>query len=277
MSDEPIRISWSMLRAHEECQQKSFLLRSGKRAKAQNIRNYFHGMVVDNAMRQFLDDPWRSRGDMIASVDRLMEKTEDEARDKGDGIVRWKDAADKAEVREFCLELVTKLEPILEELVIPYTFTCGYRFSSLVRFNQDTIKLNGEMDLLVANDGWRVWDLKGTRDDQYYRKVFGQLVFYDLAVSCLYDGAKTVEVGLIQPMCKEPVMRFRITDDDRRQMWARILRMAADIKFERNRCKESTDGCQWCEVKHACPRFTDLVGPATSSLATALRAAKETL
>lgn len=274
-TDEPIKISWSMLRNHETCKQKSYLLRSGKRASTQNLRGYYHGMVVDSAMRQWLNNPDRSAGEMEARIDALIDEGIQEAIDKGDGVVRWKTPTDRDEVRVFCVDLVRRLEPILYELILPHTFNNGYRFKANLQAGDVAIILTGEMDLRVRNDGWEVWDLKGTRDNSYFRKVLGQLVFYDIANWC-ETGQKTTRTGLIQPMCDEPVMPFIVSDDDRRNMVGRILRMADDIRRQNNACKDDTAGCSWCEVNHACARYQPATPTGnTMSLGGALRAAAQ--
>lgn len=275
---KPLRLSWSQLRVHEECTQKSHLMRSGKKAKATNLRNYFHGMVVDKAMRDWLMTPTRTTGEMIERVTDLVTEVEDEARDTGDGIVRWKDARDKTDLTVFCIELVTRLEPILRRIVLPYRFEPATRFAApiVIPGLDDTpteITLIGETDLIVYHDdGLQVWDLKGTKDDSYWRKTLGQLYFYDLAMLAV-KGQRTERVGLIQPMCEQPVMEFQVTDDDRASILARVVRMAHDIWAEQHQCKTSTSGCNWCEVRHACPRFqiTDDLGG--DDIASALRAA----
>ncbi len=285
---EPISISWSQLRAHDECKQKSALLRAGHRAAAQNIRGYFHGMVVDKVMRDWLADPYRRAGQMLERVDAYISECAQAAVDDGDGVVRWRHADDRAELTEFCRDLLTRLEPILDELVLPYEFDSAYRFRLPVTVpyldgTPTTIFLRGEMDLRTREgDGWAVWDLKGTRDDSYWRKVLGQLVFYDLAV--LADqGVGTRRVGLIQPMCRQPVLEWTLTAEHRNQMWAAILRMAGDIWVGEAACKATTDGCTFCEVRHACPRYRPVgktihlggptPAPASGQLSTALRAA----
>lgn len=258
---EPISISWSALRAHTECRQKAALLRAGKRTPAQNLRGYFHGMVVDKIMRDWLADPHRACGDMTRRVEQYITDCERQAIDDGDGVVRWKSATDRAELHQFCTELLTKLEPILDRLVLPYEFSSALRFRQAVTVpyldgRPTTIYLRGEMDLLTREtaDRWTVWDLKGTRDDSYYRKVIGQLIFYDVAVYAM-KGTPTHRVGLIQPMCRRPVLDFTVTEDSRRQMWAAILRMAGDIWRNNTACKTGTDGCTYCEVRHACARY----------------------
>lgn len=255
-----LRLSWSQLRNHEECHQKSHLLRSGKKAKLTDIRNYFHGMVVDRAMRDWLNNPMRSTGDMVAMVTELLTTVEDEARATGDGIVKWRDARDRADVGLFCVELVRRLEPILHERVLPWRYEAATRFSAALSIPnldgvQTQILLIGETDLTVHHDdGLQIWDLKGTKDNTYWRKVLGQLYFYDIA-HLVMDGTRSTKVGLIQPMCDQPVMEFTVTDTDRAQIFTRIVNMAHDIWREEQTCKADTSGCSWCEVRHACPRF----------------------
>ncbi len=260
MTGKTLRLSWSQMRNHEECKQKSYLLRTGKKPKTTNIRSYFHGMVVDRIMRDWLDDPHRSPGAMADMVAASLKTVEQEAKETGDGIVRWKDAQDRRDVAVFCVELCRKLEPILNALVLPYRHQSATRFSVPLRIpdlnNEITeILLVGETDLVVHHPaGLQVWDLKGTKDGQYWRKVLGQLYFYDIAMLALH-GKRTERVGLIQPMCDVQIMEWTVSDQDRATMFSRIVGMAHDIWREERTCKETTAGCSWCDVRHACPRF----------------------
>lgn len=274
----PIAISWSGLRAHLECTQRSALLRAGKRAPTQNLRNYFHGMVVDSVMRDWLDDPQRRPGTMPGRVEEYITRMSADAKTNGDGVVRWKHPGDRAELHEFCVELLHRLEPILTELVLPHRFVTAHRFAQPVAVpyldgTPTTVILRGETDLLTVERPGRltVWDLKGTRDDSYWRKVTGQLVFYDLAMLAA-TGQPTTRVGLIQPMCTQPVVHFTVTEDQRRQVWAAITRMATDIWRGEATCRTDTDRCFMCEVSHACPRYDT-----GSSFGAALRHAARTM
>lgn len=218
-------------------------------------------MVVDGLMRRWLDDPNRRSGAMPGWVDDYIDVCASDAKNAGDGVVRWKHADDRAELRVFCVELLTRLEPLLTQLVLPYEFSCGYNFRLPVVVphldgTPTTIHLRGEMDLLTRETavGHAVWDLKGTKDDSYWRKVLGQLLFYDLAVLGQH-GTGTTRVGLIQPMCKQPVLQWQLGDEHRRQMWASILRMCHDIWRNDDACKTGSDGCGFCDVRHACARY----------------------
>lgn len=273
---KPLRVSWSALRAHEECKQKSHLLREGKRAKVTNVRNFWPGTIVDIFMRHWLDDPNRNPADVRAAITCLMDEHENLERDRGN-IVRYRDAADRDNVRDFCTELASRLVPILDEHVLPYQYDHGKWFKVPLTLPGLTgepcqVLLTGEMDLLVNNDGPIVWDLKGTADDQYWRKVVGQLTFYDFAIWAS-SGVKTRHVGLIQPMCKERLLLFDVTDQQRRDLMIRIERYAHDIWAGKTDCTTNTSNCHWCDVKHACARFAQPNLDAFGDLAAGLRAA----
>ncbi len=271
---EPIRVSWSMLRAHEECRQKTALLRQGKRVKAQDLRNFFGGMVVDSVMRDWLANPDRARTDMRTMIDDYIDRGQEDAVASGDGVVRWRGTGDREQLREFAVELVHRLDPILHEHVLGHTYICGNRFTHPLTLPDGTdVLLTGEMDLFVQlPGGWAVWDLKGTKDDSYWRKVLGQLVFYTLAAK-LETGDYPILTGLIQPMCKQPVLTFDIDAEARRQMLVRILRYVDDVKTANDTCREDTTGCSRCEVSHACKRYTPTPGTNTLSLGASMGAA----
>jgi hypothetical protein len=273
---KPLRVSWSAIRTHEECHQKSFLIRDGKRAKVSNIRNFLHGSVVDVIMRRWLENPLHPAGAMVAMVDDMLDETIETEKQSGN-MVRWRNADDRNELRRFCTELVTRLEPILQEHVLPFPYSHGRWFKVPMSVPDSDnvardILLTGEMDLIVNNDGPVIWDLKGTADDQYYRKVIAQLVFYDLAVWAS-SGQKSRFVGLIQPMCKEPLLAWEVTEDARQQLMARIVRYCHDVWNNEKTCKDGTAGCQWCDVRHACSRYQQGAIDTFGTLADGLRAA----
>lgn len=269
-----LRVSWSSLRNYEECKERSYLHRQGKRAKVSNIRNFFAGMCVDSIMRDWLDNPLLRETDPAQLVRVAMDSMEDSERGKGN-MVRWRDAADRQTVADFCTELVTRMNPILAQHVLPYPYEHGKWFKvPLDIFDQHgvlrPILLTGEMDLLVDNGGPVVWDLKGTADDQYWRKVVAQLTFYDLAV-WISSQRKTRFVGLIQPMCTERIKAFEVTDDARRDLMIRIQRYAHDAWAGERGCTEDTSKCHWCDVKHACTRFQQPSMDVFGDLAAGLR------
>jgi hypothetical protein len=274
---KPLRVSWSSLRSHEECHEKGYLKRDGKRAKVTNIRNFYPGSVVDHAMRLWLDLPANSiRPPMTDLVTASMDDTEATEKSRGN-VVRFRDAEDRNEVRKFCLELVSRLEPILTKHVLPYDYEHGKWFKVPLSIpdaggHPRDILLTGEMDLIVDADGPVVWDLKGTADNQYWRKVVAQLIFYDLAV-WIGTGRKTRFVGLIQPMCDERLLPFEVTDADRSQMMLRIQRFAHDVWAGERTLATDSATCHWCDVRHACSKFAQPKLDAFGDLAGALRQA----
>jgi hypothetical protein len=251
-----VRVSWSRLRAHDECPAMGALQRDFKPA-TQDIRNFVHGNVVDSCMRRWLAFDAPPPGWMLAQVDDVFE----EWMHSGEGIVRWKHPGDKKETLEFCRELVTRLEPILAEYVLPFTWQPAVRFDVPVKVrhldgSMREIRLVGEMDLLVQDREKRivVWDLKGTKDDSYWRKVAPQLAFYAIAV-LIMNGRLPYRTGLIQPMCTERVLPVTVTPQAIREMGTRIERVARDIWAGRLAPKESNEGCAYCPVHHACPKY----------------------
>lgn len=256
---ETLNLSWSKMRIHDECHQKAWLMNKAK-SPAQDIRNYFAGSVVDLIMRTWLDQDSPESGAMPLMVEDTIEKYLVKAKDTGDGVVRWKHKSDRQEITEFCVELLVKLEPILQELVLPFDYEPAKRFKTPITIpyldgTPTEINLIGEYDLLVRDDtGYKIWDLKATRDDSYWKKTIGQLVFYDLSVISMF-GVKTTGVGLIQPMCTKPIMAFDISMEDRKTMLSRICRLAESLWRGDRDLKDGTAGCDYCPVKHACERY----------------------
>lgn len=226
-----------------------------------DVRNFFHGNVVDLAMRRWLaqDDP--EPGWMAAQVDALFDESEVIARETKDGIVKWRGPGDKDETREFCRVLVNRLEPILLKYALPFEYQPAVRFSVPIevpglRDEVREILLIGEKDLRVTdcNGLTAIWDLKATKDDGYYKKVLGQLTFYALAELAEY-GHLPAMTGLIQPMCTQPVLPVEVTPQAIREMAGRIEKVARDIWAGNLAPKADNKGCDYCEVQRVCSKF----------------------
>jgi hypothetical protein len=259
-NDGALRLSWSRIRNHDECPAKGDLLRRHK-SPVTDIRSFIHGNITDLAMRRWLGQENPEPGWMSAQVDAIFDESIQIARDTGDGIVRWKGPSDKAETREFCRELVGRLEPILVKYALPFEWTPAVRFSVPIRVedlngSMREIILVGEMDLLVRDCEGRyaVWDLKATRDNSYYRKVLGQLAFYAIAVKAMHRQFPAM-TGLIQPMCDQRVLPVTVDHDAVAQMAGRITKTARDIWAGKLAPKQDNAGCAYCPVKAACPKF----------------------
>jgi hypothetical protein len=224
------------------------------------VRSYFHGTVADICQRRWLEQDAPEPGWMSAQVDAIFTEMEQSARSSGDGLVKWRRAGDKQETLEFCREAVRRLEPLLEKVCLPYDWQPAVRFSVPLSVpgldgQPALVNLTGEFDLLVEYpDGVVPWDLKATKDNSYWRKVKGQLVFYCIAVAAL-RGQWPKAAGLIQPMCDEPLPMWEFTEQDYREMFARITSFAHDRWAGRVQPKQDNAGCTYCEVRGVCPKF----------------------
>jgi len=262
---EMISISWSKLRMFDECPAKPGLMRAHK-GPASDIRNYFPGTVADRLMGAWLSLDPPPPGWMAAHVDEFLVSEEITARETGDGVVRWKSAGDKAEVREFVHEVVVRLEEILNVYCLPFDWEPHWRFRVPVSIDGTDVLLTGETDLLVFEPGEAgriaLWDLKATKNNAYFQKVLGQIAFYFIAIAASRGtrfgphqlGRWPVSGGLIQPMCDQRVLPVEVGDQAIREIMGRIENVTRAIRAGRTDPKPGSY-CQWCEVRHACPVF----------------------
>lgn len=265
VNGKQFRLSWSRMRSHQECRAKGHLQATGHRSPTADIRGYFHGTVVDRAYRDWLNLDEQEPGWMARNVAEILEREEKTAKDTGDGIVKWRSLTDKSEVLGFCQETCRRLEVVSRELVLPYEWQPDVRFSVPIEVpwldgSLRQILLIGAMDLLVRRpDGVEVWDLKATRDNNYHRKVTGQMMFYDIAWWGM-NGTWPSRVGLIQPMCDIQVYPFVFDAASRRQMFASICTVSMDVFRGDLPPKADNGGCSLCAVRHACPKFSAPAG-----------------
>ncbi len=262
MDNETLKLSWSRIRLHSECPQKGHLTSLGRRSPVSDHRTFFPGTVTDRCMRQWLSLEVQERGWMAAQVDRIMDEEEAATKGNGDGVVRWKTLQDRAQVREFCKSAVHQLESdLLTQLHLleppHYDWDPAPRFEVPITIphpsgHKEQIMLRGEIDLLIQTPaGIEVWDLKTTKDNSYWRKTIGQLVFYEIAVWGMGKGWP-VRSGLLQPLCDETTPCWQFTQDHRMQMFQRIVAVAHDIWSGRLDPKVQP-ACKYCDVRHACP------------------------
>lgn len=258
---DPLRISWSSLRAHIECKQKGMLQRGGYRAKMENQRVFFPGTVTDRVVRDWLlQEPEKNPGLMPEMVESIM-KREADLIEEGNGKLIWKDKGDMDAVLRECIEAVTKIEPSLNQMVLPYEYDVDFRFKAPLMAphplgGTQKILLNGAMDIIVRDSQKRVavWDVKHTRNNDYWKKTRGQLSFYDLA-SMIMFGQHTFAVGLLQPLCDQRVKPFQLDAQDRSSLMQHVLGMANDVWKEDFEPTTDPNECYFCNVKHACSKF----------------------
>ena len=98
-------------------------------------------------------------------------------------------------------------------------------------------------------------DLKATEDTSYWRKVTGQLLFYEIATWGMTGHWPEVS-RLIQPMCSEPYLEFHFTPEHRREMFVTICSVANDIWRDNLPPKSDSAGCSVCPVRAACPKYS---------------------
>lgn len=258
-------ISWSQLRTHEECRQKGKLVREKKRATLADQRIYFPGTVLDRVVRDWLDDdPEHNPGVMPDMVNEIMVREFKNIVEGEGGRVEFKDKADKIKVRDDVVEAAQKIEPLLRQHVLPYEYQVDFRFRAPLMlpapWGMEMVIVNGAMDILTRNDKgeFGVWDVKMTRNNDYWRKTAGQLTFYDAVVGILF-GAETFETGLLQPLCAQPNLPLSIGPEQRSQMMQRIVSMAHDVWRGDFTPTTKLSECSTCDVKHACSRFKPVI------------------
>jgi hypothetical protein len=258
-----LRISWSGLRTHEECKQRGYLQRTGKKAKLGDTRAFFAGTVTDRVVRDWLEnDPEDNAGRMPSMVESIMERERDLIHEEG-GVMKWKDREDRSRVLAECIKAVQIIEPDLQKLVLPFQYQADFGFKAPIVLphpdgSMETVVLNGFMDILVYDEElneWRVYDVKHTKDDSYWRKTVGQLAFYDTALAVLF-GQPSSTTALLQPLCKETVKTYAVSAPERSQIMQRIVGMADDVWREDRTPRADMTLCNWCSVKHACTKFT---------------------
>lgn len=282
-----VKISWSKIRTREECKQKDHLRAMGYSSPIKDVRVFFQGNVCDQLMRRWLSMESPPRNWMFEHVDEVADELEN---GQEEGVVRWRHRDDRQQVRNWCRECVYRLEHLLRQVALPYEYQPAVRFKTKLGIpgpdgNQVKVLLVGEMDLLAREPAplseiridpdpieialtrpkYRIWDLKATADPNYFRKTLAQLVFYDIALACMFGQLADV-VGLLQPMVEgQPAHWYTPSDQDRNEMYSRIIKVAHDIWRGDHSPKDGTEGCVWCEVRHACVRYR--TAPGTNQIA----------
>ena len=233
---------------------------------------FFHGNVADQLMGRYLSLPGLSAaspelGWMAAQVDAVF----DEMEASPEGILKWKHKDHRAQQLEFTRECVTRLEDLLVTFCLPFSWQAHWRFEVPVKVMYGSearqVLLVGETDLLVFDREGRVicWDLKATKNNDYWRKVLGQLSMYAWAVRLSKSpqlGRWPARCGLLQPMCDQRWLPVDVMADNGqavREMAGRIERVARDI-WEGRVPPKPGEFCHNCEVRHACSYWSATSG-----------------
>lgn len=251
-----------------ECKQRGALMRQGGRQlRISDSRSFFPGNVVDKVVREWLSgDPDRNPGMMPEMVPLVIDREVARIKERG-GLMKWRSEEDRASVEADCIEAVTRIEPALAREVLPHDYAVDWRFEVPLGIpylddSLEYITLTGVIDIIVrTKEGkTRIWDVKMTRDDQYWRKTVGQLSFYDLAVFAMFEE-ETELVGLLQPMCSQEVFPYELDDTRRAMIMGQVLEMCHDVWRGDDEPTSNAAACFGCSVKHACSKFKPVVGP----------------
>jgi hypothetical protein len=260
---QEIYLSWSRLRSHEECKQKGYLERAKKKLAIDDHRNFLPGNITDRIVRDWLlDDPNENLGKMPEMVSEYFDKSVKESKDQG-GVILWRGAevTDRDQILKDCTEAVTEIEKYLQKYVIPFDYTPDFAFKVPLQVNLKnrepvTVVLNGYMDILVkhSESNYFIFDVKHTKDNYYWKKTIGQLAFYDTSLMLLEKHPSKI-AALLQPLCKNQLHQFEITNLDRQKMWQSISNYAEDVVNNNNEPTTNVSACSMCRVKHACIKF----------------------
>lgn len=258
-----LTVSWSRLKTFDHCRAKAKLQSQGIKSPSTNLRVFFRGTVTDRILRDWIQDPDRDTWKMSDRVDEFIQLCEQENKDRGSGIVRWKSGTDKAESSVWCQQLLDNSEPLLRDLVIPYfpdVYADKHLKADIIIPGLDgqsrKIRLIGILDILIDSlDMLAIHDLKATENENYYKQTIMQLVFYWIMVKENY-GRIPNKTSLIQPMCKEKIKSITVTDEHVLNLMNKIVNYAHAVWKDEMFPKESDAGClTWCEVSHACSKF----------------------
>lgn len=257
-----LRVSWSGMLRFEECHRQDALIRSGERIGSADKRNFLAGNVVDNTMREWLDQDAPKAGDLIPRMEANLERVVSEDRI----IWRGSEATDRERVVRDCREALERLEPWLFEHVIPYPYqpeARGYVPIEVPDFagRLQRIELFYATDILVKPDQFIIYDLKTTRNESYIRgKTLGQLVFYALGVAAQFKIPlrEVTQAAFLTPLCKNITTPIFPTEDDFRSMVQRITKYANAVwaGYAPTKAVKDSDCSYRCEVSHACPLGT---------------------
>ena len=259
-----LRVSWSMLATYEECHHKAKHYMAGRRSPVADGRIFLPGTLADRAMRRWLEEPDPQPGGMLKYIDELFEEHTSPA--TAQYKIKWRGdpVKDRQAVFMTVREGLEKLEPILQELVLPYDYQPELRFTTTIGIpglQQAVVPITmvGGIDLVVRDveGNFRLHDLKLTRNDAYVRgKTMAQLTFYSIAFAALMglpDQPK--QTSFITPLCKEKVVPVYVGVEERRVMMARIVSFAHGVWRKEWKPTEKMAPCGHCDVKHACDKF----------------------
>lgn len=259
---DPVIISWSGLKRWENCPQHQLRVITKEADRSGKGRIFLPGTVCDLVQRRWLDSEDPQPGEMVEMVDKIFSEVVEER----ESVIRWRGnpISDQADVKAYCRETVTNLEPWLIQNVLPYDYQAEVKFRAFMqvpyicddRFG--VVKMIGGIDIVVRDDQgkFRLYDLKTTKDAGYIRSTLAQLIFYDLAWGLVQeDFYHAVEWGFVTPTLPERMIPIVVDREDRRAMLSRIIKYAQGVWHDAWDPKPDDAGCGYCEAKGACEKF----------------------
>ena len=266
-----LQISWSGLQRYELCHQKHLRYIEGKALRSPwSSRDFLAGNVADRVQREWLRLPDPQPGQMVAMVPDMLDRWSNPDREEPEfKPVKWKGdpREDRREVLAFCTEVVRKLEPILLKHVVPYDYQPELRFETHMAVpyldgRLVAVKLVGGIDIVVRmpSGDFVLFDLKATKSDAYIAKTLGQGIFYDMAWKA-YWGVHPIWFGFIAPALDEQLIVNIFSDHERAVMGSRIMQFATGMWSGEWDPKTDNEGCDFCEVRHACDKYAIHLAP----------------
>jgi hypothetical protein len=213
-------------------------------------------------MRKWLDSADPQPGQMVQYVDEFLTYFADE---DPQYVIRWRGdpRTDRKKVRDFCVELIADLEPILLKAVVPFRYQPSARFKVPINIPDlngvpRQINLIGEVDIAVLDDSdqFSLWDLKATSNDSYVRGgILGQLTFYSLAWGQhVGQRDQPKSAYFLVPAAKQKIVPVDVGVEERRVMLSRIVGYAHGV-WKDEWQPNPGDQCGICDVKQACDHF----------------------
>lgn len=256
-----LTVSWSALRRWEECKAKQGLYLQ-KKAQKSGGRLFLPGTVADRCMRKWLDSDDPQSGQMVGYIEEVLEEHSGQG---SEYVIKWKGdpRRDRRDIIEYVTGALTVLEPILLEKVIPFKYQPEFRFKVPMGLpgpdgRMHIIWLIGGIDILLQdnNDDFEVIDLKLTKDQNYAKKVLGQLFFYSVAIS-LYFGKpdQPKRAALYMPAAPKPIVPVSVSEEDIRIMRSRIVAYCQGVWSGEFPPNPDDEFCYNCECRVACPKF----------------------
>lgn len=268
---EPLPISWSRLKDYETCRHRVLKHLQGHKSGTRDGRNFLAGTVCDRIMRRLLEHDEPQRGMMLGWLDEVLDK---HAFHSDEYVIRWRGnpTQDFENVRALCVTVLTNLEPLLFDRIIPKNYEAEVRFGFKntpypiigipgLDGRPRPVLLLGGIDILTQDPDdptcYGLYDLKATSNDDYVRGgILAQLTFYAIAIKVMF-GHYPREVAFLTPGTTQQFVPVIIGKDEVLTMYSRIERYCNGVWRKEWQPKDKIDSdCDYnCDVKHACDLF----------------------